>query len=390
MGQSKVMKLSLICVRLRRRVYFALISCLSALACTDLPRPPVPEAPANGVILVTASDFTSAFLSTVVVAENRVVRDVVPLYNDTILRYSSQDTATYAIQRLGSDALRRLSNAAGYTTVYERSLKAQSNPQDVAFLPDNRMAVSYYNRNEIAILDRQSGAQVATVDLSAFADSDGYAEIAGLAYVGGALYAAVQRLNRAATDAIWPPTGQSYLVKIHTTTYLPVKSTLLTHANPVSRLHYHAGRNSLVFAAPERYYANSALDGACLEYDLASDTLLTPPITEAEAGYEIADCQIYPDGTGVFVGNDLSLNSVLGVFNPVSKTVSQIAAQLSSTNGGYFSDFLLHSNGRLYLADRNIYRPGVRVFVKSGGVLSEYTANPLYTGLPPFVLEEVP
>lgn len=365
-----------------------LSSVLCPLSC-DLARPERPDAPASGVILVMASDFTTGFLGMIETASNRVIRDILPLYNDTILRYSNVDGATYALQRLGADSLRRLANTQGYLTLYERSVGTQANPQDIAFLPGNRMAISLYNRNTIAILDRQSGAPIAGVDLSSYADSDGYAEIAGLAYAAGALYAAVQRLNRQATDAIWPPVGQSYLVKIDAMSYQVLQATLLTHTNPVSRLHYNAARNSLVFAAPARYYANASLDGACLEYDLATDTLLTPPITEAQAGYEIADCAIRADGSGIFLGNDMVLSSVLGLFNLTTKNVTQIAASLPSSNGGYFSDFLLHTNGKVYLADRNIFNPGVRIF-SGGGILTEETQRPLYTGLPPFVLEEVP
>jgi hypothetical protein len=361
---------------------------LSCSYCADLERPAKPDAPAHGVILIVGSDFSTAFLSVLEVSSLRVVRDIVPLHNDSILRYHAAEDASYAVQRLGSDSLRKLSNTYAYNTLYEKSLGTGKNPQDVAFLPGNRLAVSLYNSNRILIIDQQTGLQVAEAELSQFRDSDGYAEIAALLYANAALYVAVQRLNRNATDAVWPPVGDSYLLKIDPNSYAIVKATQLSHSNPVSRLHYNAARNSLLFAAPARYYANASLDGACLEYSLTTDTLLTPPITEAQAGLEIADCQIRSDGSGVLLGNDLSLNSVLALFNPATHQLIRVASQLSSSNGGYFSDFLLHSNGKLYLADRNIYSPGIRIF--SGSNLTEETQQAIYTGLPPFVLEEVP
>lgn len=88
------------------------------------------------------------------------------------------------------------------------------------------------------------------------------------------------------------------------------------------------------------------------------------------------------------MGNDTSLNSVFGSFNVTTHSVTRIAAQLPSSNGGYYSNFLLHSNGKVYLADRNIFNPGVRIF--SGPLLTEETTRPIYTGLPPFTFEEVP
>lgn len=374
--------------RTRRGWRAALVLLLFIPACADFERPLKPDAPASGVVLVTATDFATGFLAAIDAQNFSATKDILQIYNDSLPRYSADDKATYMVQRLGSDSLLRLDNLAGYQNVYEKSVGAQSNPQDAAFLPGDRIAVTLLNRNFILILNRSTGAVVKEIDLSSYADSDGYAEISHALFANGFLYTTIQRLNRAATGSVWPPVGQSYLVKIDIATYQVLQSTLLTHTNPISRLHYHAARNTLLFAAAGFFYSNAALDGACLEYDLATDTLLTPPITELEAGYEIADCNIRADGSGVFIGNDTNLNSVLGVFDATTHTLTRIAATLASSNGGYFSDFLLHSNDKVYLADRNVFKPGVRVF--SGVLLSEETASPIYTGLPPFVLEEVP
>lgn len=357
------------------------------VACADYSRPTKPDAPASGVILIVGTDFSTGFLSALDPVSLKAYRDIQFIYNDSLLRYDSSAAATYVLERLGADAVQKLDNNTGYLTLYEKSLGTKSNPQDLTFLPGNQMAVSFLNKNKIGILSRSNAATIAEIDLSQYADADGYAEINALAYIGGYLYATVDRLNRQATDGIWPPVGQSYLLKIDMTTY-QITETLLTHTNPVSRLHYHAGRNSLIFAAPGRFAANYALDGACLEYSLATGLLVTSPMTEVQAGYEIADCHIQNDGSGIFVGYDANLNSIFGSFNTTSHTVTRVAAFLSSSNGGYFPQFLLHSNGKVYLADRNITSPGVRVF--SGPTLSEETTRAVYTGLPPYALEEVP
>lgn len=356
-------------------------------ACADYERPAKPDAPASGVILIAGSDFSSGFLSAIEPQTLKVYRDMLPIYNDAVARYDATNAATYILQRMGSDSVKRLDNNLGYVTAYERSVGTKMNPQDLTLLPGNAMAVSLYNRNTILILSRSTGAQLSEIDLGQYADADGYAEIGAVLYQGGYIYALVQRLNRAATDAIWPPVGQSYLLKIDATTF-QVSEIPLTHTNPVSRLHFHAGRNSLIFAAPGRFASNYALDGACLEYSLTTGLLQTPPITEVQAGYEIADCNIQNDGSGIFVGYDASLNSVFGSFNTLTHTVTRVAAFLSSANGGYYPTFLLHSNGKVYLADRNINAPGIRVF--SGPTLTEETTKAAYTGLPPFSLEEVP
>lgn len=357
------------------------------IGCADYERPPKPDAPATSVILIAASDFSTGFLSAFDPVSLKVYRDIVPLHSDAMLRYDATNQATLVVQRLGADSLRRLDNNNGYLTAFEKSLGARSNPQNAELLPGNRIAVSYYNSNLVQILDRNTGNIISSVDFSAYADADGFAEVAGLRYAAPYLYATVQRLNRLATDAIWPPTDVSYLMRIDISagqfTAYP-----LTHSNPSGRLQFHAARNSLIFAAPGRYAANYQLDGACLEYSLTTYTFLTPPITEAQAGYEIAECSLQTDGSGVMNGSDATISSVLASFDATAHTLTRVAAYLSSGNGGYFPGYLLHSNGKIYLSDRNIYNPGLRIF--SGPTLTEVGGKTFYTGLPPFSLEEVP
>lgn len=357
------------------------------LNCADLSRPAKPDAPASGVILVSTSDFTTGFLGALDPLTGKVYQDLLSVYNDSVPRYDASSAATYILQRLGSDSIRRLDNSNGYLTVYEKSLGTKSNPQDLIVLPGNQIAVSYLNKNTIEILNPATAAKISEIELAAYADADGYAEIGSMTYQGGYIFATAARLNRLATDAIWPPVGQSYLLRINTSNY-QVTSYLVPFANPTSRLHFSAARNSLIFAAPARFASSYALDGGCVEFSLGSATFVTSPISEAQAGYEIADCQIQADGSGIFVGYDSGLNSIFGSFDPAAHTLTRIAATLSRNVGGYFSGFLLHSNGKVYLADRNILAPGIRIF--SGPTLSEQTSKAIYTGLPPYSMEEVP
>lgn len=360
---------------------------LFVFGCTDLSRPARPDAPAGGVILMTTSDFTSGFLTALDPVTGRVYQDLLSVFNDSLPRYDTSSAATYIVQRLGSDSLRKLDNRGGYLTTYERSLGTKSNPQDLIVLPGNLIAVSYLNKNAIEILNQANAVKVAEIDLSAYADADGYAEIGSMVYQGGFIYATAARLARLATDAIWPPAGQSYLLRINISNY-QVTPYQVPYTNPVSRLHFHAARNSLIFAAPARFASSYALDGGCVEFSLSSQAFLGTLITEVQAGYEIADCQVQADGSGIFVGYDSGLNSIFGSFDTSTHAVTRVAATLSRNVGGYFSGFLLHSNGKVYLADRNILSPGIRIF--GGPTLIEQTTKAIYTGLPPYAMEEAP
>jgi len=375
---------------MRRLFFYATLFSAPTLwlpACADIERPDKPEAPASGVVLATGSDFSTGFLSAIEPSGTRAYRDLVPVYQDSTVRYDATTASSFVLQRLGSDSVRRVDHVSGYLTQYEVTLGAKLNPQAIALLPGGLFAVSFFNANHIDIRSRTSGALVTQINIATFADADGFAEAGDMLYHAGFLYVAIQRLNRSATDALWPPEGTSYLLKIDTTNYA-IAATTLSHSNPVSRLHYNATRDSIIFAAAGRFAANYQLDGACLEFSVASGTLLAPLIRESEAGYEIADCIISTTGTGIFIGYDASLNSVFGAFNTTGPAVTGIAAFLNRNNGGYLAGFMLHSNGNVFLADRNIYQPGIRIF--SGATLAELTASAVSIGLPPLNLEEVP
>lgn len=357
------------------------------LGCADIERPIKPEAPASGVVLATGSDFSTGFLSAIDPSGSRAYRDLLPVFQDSTVRYDAASGASFVLQRLGSDSVKRVDHISGYLTQYEVSLGAKLNPQAIALLPGGLFAVSFFNANHIDIRSRSSGALVTQINIASFADADGYAEAGDMLYHAGYLYVAIQRLNRNATDALWPPEGTSYLLRIDATNY-SIAATTLSHSNPVSRLHYNAARDSIIFAAAGRFAANYQLDGACLEFSIASATLQAPLIRESEAGYEIADCVITTTGTGIFIGYDSALNSVFGAFNTTGPAVTGIAAFLNRNNGGYLAGFMLHSNGNVFLTDRNIYQPGIRIF--SGATLAELTASAVSIGLPPLNLEEVP
>jgi len=52
------------------------------------------------------------------------------------------------------------------------------------------------------------------------------------------------------------------------------------------------------------------------------------------------------------------------------------------SGAGFLSDIELNDRDELFLADRNITNPGIRIFTARNG--SEITTAPLDLGLPPF------
>ncbi|MCS6984018.1 MAG: hypothetical protein NZM25_02675 [Leptospiraceae bacterium] len=348
--------------------------------CSDLPLPEERQIPFSDLILVAATDFTTAFLSAMSRDGGTFYRDITHIHSDATLFTHGGDV--FVVNRLGHDSILRLKPAYGYARDYELFLERRSNPHFLAFLDDTQAVVSLYDKNYLAIIDYQSGKFLDTISLAPYADADGLPESSGLYYHGGYLYLAVQRLNRHG-PGIWPPVGQSYLLKIHPPTKNIVASFLLPYTNPLSPLRYHAFRNSLIFASPGRFAANYELDGGVLEFSLGAQTV-SVLISENDVGEEIMDCLLYSHSLGFLISQDASFITKLYAFDPQTKQILKLMAQ-SQSNNGFFSDMEIH-NHYLYLADRNYQKPQVRVFQ-----LPQLQEIPtMYEGLPPFDLVYLP
>src|SRR4030095_14050686 len=78
-----------------------------------------------------------------------------------------------------------------------------TNPHDAAIC-DGKLFVLLYETIAIAILDPENGEQIGSVPPDAYADGDGLPEPWNLVEIDGALYIALNRLDR---DAAWSDRG---------------------------------------------------------------------------------------------------------------------------------------------------------------------------------------
>ena len=352
-------------------------------ACSDLPRPERPAVPSSKLLLVGASDFVTGFLNAISLADNTVYRDILPTHSDSVVRSSANEA--YVVNRLGQDNITRLLAEQSFSPRYESATGNLSNPHDIVVVDSSTAVVSLYGKNYLLLIDPSSGATKGQIDLSAYADIDTLPEAASLYLDRTDLYVTVQRLNRFIVGAqVWPPVGTSYLLRIPTSTYQVAEAFSLPYTNPISRLRHFAPRNSLIFCTPALYAFNYALDGGIVEFDLDTKTFSTAPLTETQAGLELSDAILVSATLGFAIGNDADFNSTLLAFNPSTNQVIKTMATLSFSVGGYYSD-LAYSNGKLYLADRKLTAPGVRIFDTAS--LQEITTEPLNVGLPPLSLQ---
>ncbi len=351
--------------------------------CADLPLPKKPNVPPNNLIVAITTDFVTGFVSAMAPDGSRLYQDILPVHSDAVLR--EHEGELYVINRLGADNLTRIKPTAGYLREYELSLGRRSNPHDIAFVSSDLAAISLYDATDLLFVNYRQGKIVGRLSLAAYSDADGLPEMSSLYYhSNGFLYVVLQRLNRHGAG-IWPPSGDSLLLKINPFSRSVVDSFTIPLSNPISRLRYHDFRDSLIMAAPAFFGVNYQLDGGVVEFNLTTEAF-SVLISETELGEEVTDCLLVSSSLGFLLTQNNSFITRIKAFDPVTKNI--LATLASSQNmSGFFADMLLHSP-KLYVADRNYHRPGVRIF--DINTLEEETGTPHYLGLPPFNLDMLP
>lgn len=360
-----------------------LIGILFLQYCADFQKPLAPDVPSNNLLLIGTSDFTTGSLSAIDLSTYKIYTDIIPLHSDAVLRSSTNHF--FAINRLGQDNISLLKSDQNWQPLYESSTGKKSNPYDIVVVDSNTALVALYGANYLLIVNPTDGSHKGTIDLSAYADSDGLPEVNSLKLQSGFIYVTLQRLNRSQIN--WSPAGISYLLKINASNLQIVASYVLPFTNPISRIEYYAANNSLIFAAPAQFASNAQLDGGVIEFSLTSESFLTSPITEQQANFEIVDVVIVNANLGYIVGLDLNRNSIFASFNPITHSIIKQIDSLSSLIGGYYTEILYYNN-LIFLADRKATNPGIRIFNALTSL--EITFSPLDVGLPPFSLEVWP
>jgi hypothetical protein len=106
-------------------------------------------------------------------------------------------------------------------------------------------------------------------------------------------------------------------------------------------------------------------------------------IEESDVNGDITGFAVKPDGSaGYAVIMEESTATKLICFDPSTKSVKSTLKTNDGTNGS-LSEIALHSSGKLFICDRNILEPGVRVFDTVDNDRPLNGNKPVYVGLPP-------
>lgn len=261
------------------------------------------------------------------------------------------------------------------TPVAQYSTGSGTHPHDILVFSNAKAYVTLYDRDYISIIHPMTGNETGRIDMSRFADRDGYPEIDRMLYLNGRVYVTAQRLDR---DNFYNPTDFSIIAVIDPETDTVVDEIELSMTNPVD-MQYVEAVDKILVAQAGAYF--SMVDGG-LEF-------INPATGEAEG---IIMTKEDMGGTMVGMGNALQMVSADEGFVLITDydfQTSLIAIDLENKRtepvhdpmSGFVHSDILIDGDYLFVADRTMERPGIRVFDIRTNM--EITRDPIDTGLPP-------
>ncbi len=330
--------------------------------------------------VVYSTDFTSAYYSSMSTTSPYSPNINITLTcADGVLQSSGDLLAV--VGRFACDYLQFLDPQNGFATTAQWSTGNGTNPQDFVSCSPSKIYVSLYERDFLLIMNPQTGQHLGQIDISAWNDSDGLPEASSMVRVGDRVFVALQRLDRAAGYAA---SNTSYIIVIdcNTDTLVDVdpvspgvQAIALSARNPFDDLTYDPVRQKISVACAGNF---GDLDGGVEWIDpvtLQAEGLF---ITEAVLGGDLNRNRMYVDCTGYAIINDSSFNTKLVQYDHCNGT---LLGTCRSTTGFNLADIEIDASGVLYLVERDLVTPGVRLYQLPA--CNEITTIPLSFGLAP-------
>jgi len=329
-------------------------------------------------VYVVESDFSSGSFSAGNASAHAMSCNAASVHSDARVRwYNGQ---VFVINRFGADNIQILD---GTTSAFVRqfSVGNGSNPYDIAFASPTHAYVARYASADVWIVDPSTGAHTGTLSLAALADADGKPEPDHMIMVGPLLFISLQRVDQAGG---FLPTDSSLVAVVDTRTdtlvdcdavAAGVQGILLPRVNPVTAFVFDAPRTRLYLGCVGLYNVN---DGGIVAVDPVSLTATGVVATEAALGGDVLDLAWHDDDRAYAIVGDAAFNTSLVRWSPVSGT-SQ--GTIYAPGGFSLADAEVTPDGsEVWVCNSSFGSPGLRVFSTATGLL---VSGPLFCVLPP-------
>jgi hypothetical protein len=332
-------------------------------------------------VFVATTDFGSGAISTVELGPPRTaINDRAAICSDAVVRFFFGQV--YVIERFGCDNVRVL-DPVTCSLVRQFSVGNGSNPNDICVVSPTKAYVTRYDSKDLWIVDPSTGAFTGAISLRPFADKDGLPEMNRVVFHGGRVFVSCQRLDR---DNFFSPTDSSLVVVIDAQTdqvidadpVAPgVQGILLPLTNPGTKFAATPEGNFLLGCSG----SFGALDGGVVRLDPRT-LAATVEVGEAALGGDVNAVCVPPGSIGLTrafcVISDASFNTKLVSYE---RTGPANTTLVWPATGFVLADALVDDRDEVWLCDRTMSGPGMRVF--DAATRAQLTASPIGTGLPP-------
>ena len=348
-----------------------------------------PPLEGTSAFVVTTDFQTGSFAVFPVLQPDAVTKNVDRIHSDAVARV--HDGLVYVVNRLGGDNIQAIDPARGWTTIWQCSVGNGTNPHDILVVAPNKAYVTLYERAQLAIVDPSAGPTCdgflrGSIDLSPLADADGIPEMDQMALIGTRLYVSLERLDR---RNFFQPTDASVLAVIDTTTDTlvdvdpstpAVDGIRLSGTNPFTEsqgLTVDPATGDILTSSVGSF--GTIGDGGIERVDTSTNRSAGFIVTEQDLGANITDFVLIDAHQAYALLLDLNSVNRLVRFDPTARTIT--STLLSSSE--FLVDIALEPSRReLYVTDRTLKSPGIRIFSTSDD--REVAGSPVDTGLPPF------
>ena len=166
-------------------------------------QPWIPDRETTAVVATVARDYSVGALATVDLDTLQIREELATISGDA--RVAFDDGTLVVLNGYGVDTVRLYEPGVWRAPRIEFGVSdgSPTNPHDVAIC-GGKLFVLLYETDAIAVHDPESGEQIGSVPLGAYADDDGLPEPWNLVEIDDALYVALNRLDR---DDAWADRG---------------------------------------------------------------------------------------------------------------------------------------------------------------------------------------
>lgn len=334
--------------------------------------------PPTTLAVFTTTDYSSGALSYIALtgdmtAAPAATPNVKTIFSDTNI--VSDGAYVYIINRFGSDSITVLDPSNGFSLVAEYSTGSGSNPYDIEFVSASKAYVSRYAKNSILIVNPATGAELGTIDLSAFADADGLPEMSEMVKVGNYIFVTIQNLEN------WAPARSGRMVVVDTATDSVVDADPATAGTQAVSLNgwnpqYVVYNETVgrIFISCAGNYFDPSTPGGIDSLDPAALTVTTV-VDKGGMNGSPGDIAVASSSRGYVVLSDSNFVNRIYSFNPATGAVGTAAVY---TAGGYVAAIAIDPFGYLVISDGSYTNPGA-VFIDT--VTDEVAQGPIGTGM---------